>query len=434
MNDFTAEQLIQEIQKIKQEKIKSGELKAEKKLEDVSSLINDKHPDWKYERLGNYCLKVTDYVASGSFASIKENVLITNEKDYAIMVKTADFSNGFTKGLTYTNKHGYEFLNNSNLYGGEIILSNIGSIGKVFKVPSLNYPMTLASNTIMLRPAFNEIADYLYYYFLSPSGNKQLMSISSGTSMLKFNKTDLKKIILPIPPYKKQLLIINEFNSITEAINLRKKMILDYDKLISSKFNEMFSTEIINGNTYNLSELCEIITDGTHQTPTYTKDGIVFLSSKDVTTKKINWDNTKFISEELHKELSKRITPRKNDILLAKNGTTGIAALVDRDDIFDIYVSLALIRVKKDLNPLFMLYQINSDFCKCQFDRSLKGIGVPNLHLNKIRETKVVCPDIHAQNEFAKYVQNIEIQKELCEKDILDLENLMASKMHEYFD
>jgi len=112
-------------------------------------------------RLGEVCEKVTDYVASGSFAALKENVLITNEENYALMVKTADFANGFTKGLTYTDKHGYEFLHNSNLFGGELILSNIGSIGKVFKVPYLNRPMTLASNSVMLKTGDNTLRDYL---------------------------------------------------------------------------------------------------------------------------------------------------------------------------------------------------------------------------------------------------------------------------------
>ena len=45
-----------------------------------------------------------------------------------------------------------------------------------------------------------------------------------------------------------------------------------------------------------LPELCIIpITDGTHQTPTYTdkEHGIPFISSKDVTSQRINWDNVK---------------------------------------------------------------------------------------------------------------------------------------------
>ena len=114
-------------------------------------------------RLGDVCEKVTDYVASGSFAALKENVLITNEENYAVMVKTADFANGFTRNLTYTDKYGYDFLRNSNLFGGELILSNIGSIGKVFKVPYLNRPMTLASNTVMIKTETPELTDYLYY-------------------------------------------------------------------------------------------------------------------------------------------------------------------------------------------------------------------------------------------------------------------------------
>jgi type I restriction enzyme S subunit len=68
------------------------------------------------------------------------------------------------------------------------------------------------------------------------------------------------------------------------------------------------------------------------------------LSSKDVTTGKIDWTHLKYIPASLHQELHKRIAPQKGDLLLAKNGTTGIAAIVDRDEVFDIYVSLALLR------------------------------------------------------------------------------------------
>ena len=96
-----------------------------------------------------------------------------------------------------------------------------------------------------------------------------------------------------------------------------------------------------------LPELCVLpITDGTHQTPTYTDkaSGIPFLSSKDVTSQKIDWTNIKYITKDLHEILYKRIAPQKNDILLAKNGTTGVAAIVEDERVFDIYVTLAVIR------------------------------------------------------------------------------------------
>ncbi|HEX7575626.1 MAG TPA: N-6 DNA methylase [Candidatus Methanoperedens sp.] len=100
-----------------------------------------------------------------------------------------------------------------------------------------------------------------------------------------------------------------------------------------------------------LREVCEIISDGTHETPTYENDGVIFLSSKSVTSKKIDWNNVKYVSEQLHNKLSKRVSPKKGDILLAKNGTTGVAAIVDKDITFDIYVQYLrhiAISIRKD--------------------------------------------------------------------------------------
>ena len=237
-NINTAFELIELIKNEKNSAIKSGLIRKEKPLKMIlNKEITHKLPDkWLWVRLGDYALKITDYVASGSFASLKENVLITNEPNYAIMVKTADFSNNFTKNLTYTDKHGYEFLNNSNLFGGELILSNIGSIGKVFIVPYLDRPMTLASNTIMIKLTDDRLVKYLYYYFISPLGQKTLKEISSGTSMMKFNKTQLKNILIPVAPPKEQNYIVTALERTELIINAKKRQLKKLDELISGRF------------------------------------------------------------------------------------------------------------------------------------------------------------------------------------------------------
>ena len=177
-------------------------------------------PDsWEWVRLGDYAEKVTDQVASGSFASLRANVPSLKEPDYAIMVKTADFSNGFTRNLTYTTKHGYDFLENSNLFGGELILSNIGSIGKCFIVPKLDCKMTLAPNSVMIRLTDERLRDYLYNFILSPQGFMALTSITSGTAMKKFNKTDLKTILIPVPPLEEQTRIVNKIEELQQYID-----------------------------------------------------------------------------------------------------------------------------------------------------------------------------------------------------------------------
>ena len=182
-----------------------------------------------------------------------------------------------------------------------------------------------------------------------------------------------------------------------------------------------------------LDDLCSIITDGTHQTPTYTKEGYTFLSSKNVTNKKIDWNNVKYISKELHQELSKRISPQKNDILLAKNGTTGVAALVDRDDIFDIYVSLALLRPKSSIYPQYLLHVINSPITKRQFDKNLKGIGVKNLHLKEIKNVLVPVPEYEIQKKIVKILDKAQILIDKRKEQIKYLDELVKSKFIEMF-
>lgn len=112
-----------------------------------------------------------------------------------------------------------------------------------------------------------------------------------------------------------------------------------------------------------LQSICSVLTDGTHKTPTYSDNGYIFLSSKNVVTGVIDWDNIMYIPEELHNKLYERLAPQLNDILLAKNGTTGIAAIVDRDCIFDLYVSLALIRILEEIIlPQYILIAIGSSY------------------------------------------------------------------------
>ena len=187
--------------------------------------------------------------------------------------------------------------------------------------------------------------------------------------------------------------------------------------------------------TILLKDLCTMdITDGTHKTPTYVDEGYIFLSSKNVTSGVIDWDNVMYIPESLHNELYKRIAPQKNDILLAKNGTTGVAAIVDRDEIFDIYVSLALIRPDEaKVLPRYLLHAINSYPTKQFFDSHLKGIGVPNLHLTHIRETPIKVPSFAEQQHITNILDKVAELITLRKEQLAKLDRLVKSRFIELF-
>ena len=141
-----------------------------------------------------------------------------------------------------------------------------------------------------------------------------------------------------------------------------------------------------------------------------------------------------YIPASLHDELYKRIAPQKNDILLAKNGTTGVAAIVDRDEVFDIYVSLALIRpAETKVLPRYLLHAINSYPTKQFFDSHLKGIGVPNLHLTHIRETPIRVPSFTEQKQITDVLDKVDELIALRKEQLTKLDQLVKSRFIELF-
>ncbi|MDE7478406.1 MAG: restriction endonuclease subunit S, partial [Lachnospiraceae bacterium] len=199
------------------------------------------------------------------------------------------------------------------------------------------------------------------------------------------------------------------------VIALYKQQLTKLDTLIKSRFVEMFGTLQDNQTGYDIvviEDVCSMIKDGTHQTPTYIEDakkGYKFLSSKDVMTQKIDWSDIKYIPADLHEKLYATIKPQRDDILMSKNGVNyGVAAVNDTDEVFDIYVSLALLRPIEVINPVYLKCVINSDDTQRQFDGSIKGIGVPNLHLGEIKKTRILLPPLELQNQFAAFVHQVD--------------------------
>lgn len=287
-------------------------------------------------------------------------------------------------------------------------------------------------------PIDRETVDLKYLYYAIVHMN--LSKYFSGATIPHIYYKDYKKEPLRLPELEKQREIAIVFQRIDELIAKREQQLKGLDELVKSRFIEMFGTLHNNENGFDivtLDEVCSLIKDGTHQTPQYTEnriEGYKFLSSKDVMSQKIDWTDIKYIPEELHKKLYAVIRPQRNDILMSKNGVNyGVAAVNDTDEIFDIYVSLALLRPKAVIDPVFLRCIINNPETKKQFSASIKGIGVPNLHLGEIKKTKIFLPPMELQKEFVAFVAQTDKSKLAVQKSLDELETLKKSLMQEYF-
>ena len=284
-------------------------------------------------------------------------------------------------------------------------------------------------------------AERNYVFHFLKAQNKELNNKGTGSTFKAISKSVLEEVQVPVISKEQQEISMKLMDIIEQIIHQRKQESQRLDELIQARFVEMFGS--LNDNEKGLDilsieELCTLIKDGTHQTPIYTDDkqnGVKFLSSKDVMTQKICWDEIKYIPAELHEKLYATIQPIRNDILMSKNGVNyGVAAVNDTDEIFDIYVSLALLRPKTDkVNPVYLKCAINNPDTKCQFDSSIKGIGVPNLHLGEIKKTKILVPSMDKQNTFVAFIEQVDKSKVAVQKALDETQLLFDSLMQKYF-
>lgn len=175
-------------------------------------------------------------------------------------------------------------------------------------------------------------------------------------------------------------------------------------------------------------ELCQYITDGTHQTPKYTEEGRMFLSAKNVKPFKFMPEKHRFVSEEDFEGYRKNRKPELNDILLTRVGAgIGEATLIDQDLEFAIYVSVGLLKMfPNKLEPNYIVMWLNSPEGRQYSSKNTYGKGVSqgNLNLSLIRKFVVSLPPLEEQKAI---LQKVNALMDLC--DSLEQE-VQQSKKH----
>lgn len=161
-------------------------------------------------------------------------------------------------------------------------------------------------------------------------------------------------------------------------------------------------------NDWSVSQLGDLakVHDGTHQTPRYVLDGVPFYSVEHVTRR--DFRDTKFISVDEHKFLTRKYKMQKGDILMTRIGSIGDCCLIDWEVDASFYVSLALLKIHGAHAP-YVAHYSNSTVFKQEVELHSLPSAIPRkINLGPISEIRIAIPPEIEQRAIATALSDVD--------------------------
>lgn len=393
-----------------------------------------------YDELRNLIEILTDYHANGSYEILRGNVILSNEPDYAHMIRTVDIErDDFDTDIISISEHAYNFLSKTKVYGGEIIVNKIGNAGKVYLIPPVERKTSLGMNQFMIR-ANKKINNYYLYSFLSGKyGQNQLKQRVTGAVPLSIDKESTRSVFVPLFSgdfeslvsqcisnnfilSKKSKSLFKEAQEILLAelglMNWQPKHQLSFIKnysdtvqseRIDAEYYQPKYEEIIraikqySGGWDTLEKLVTIKKCVEVGSGEYLDTGIPFVRVSNLSPFEITEE--KYISETLYNEMQKH-QPKKGEILFSKDATPGIAYYCNEQP-KKMIPSGGVLRLKKKtdkINNEYLTLVLNSVLIKEQVKRDVGGSVILHWRPDQVKETLIPILPENKQTEIQKEV------------------------------
>lgn len=317
---------------------------------------------------------------------------------------------------------------------GDLIMANTGTPGVVFRgrhgVLSNNLFKINFDQSLLNR-------DYLFYYlssikFQNIIGNQMKCGVQKH-----LGHKILGEQLIPVLDLDSQFKIVKILDKIRDLINKRKVQMKILEDLIKSIFYNMFGDLRLNKYGWEekeLKDVCDKITDGTHDTPRKGENGVKFITGRNIKPFKLDLSDLKFISEADHRKIYRRCDPEYGDILYTNIGSgVGNAVFNPLHEEFSMK-NVALLKLDKNrVNPIFMEYELNY-LKNCILYKYCAGEAQAFLNLEVIGSLKLPIPPVKFQDKFAASVQYIRNQREKLQKSLKKLQECFDSLTQKVFN
>lgn len=303
--------------------------------------------------------------------------------------------------------------------GDVLICASSGSknlVGKAVLIPNdMNASFGAFCKVVRIKQISEVNSDFIRMFFLSKNYRNAISECSIGANINNIKSDHLNGLGINIPNYDIQCSAVDYLTKLKHAIDLKRKQLADLDELVKSKFLEMFGDVDTNDK------------------------GFETVIGKDV----FSFSSGKFLSAEKRKE--------EGIPVYGGNGISWFTdeALIDYPTIIigrvgaycgnvkmvntPVWITDNAIFIKSFKKQMFNIRFLCQLMENASFDKYADVVAQPKITQKPLENYKYIVPDIELQERFADYVKSVDMARKTVEDELVDLGELMDSKMDEYF-
>ena len=320
----------------------------------------------------------------------------------------ADMNKGIIDSTnSYITKEALELIGGRLAPAGSVLISMYASVGKS---AIANIPLATNQAIAWSIPNQKKIIPF-YLYLVSQQLEKEISDLARGATQRNINRQMLREFTFQLPPLPEQKRIVDLISSVDLYIEALQQQLKSAKRSRNAVLHELLTGGGDGYKEVKLSDVTDLITDGSHFSPKTTDHGIPYVTVRDIKDGFLDLDNAARINEDSYLELEKNgCRPLPNDILFSKDGTVGKVALVVGAERFVVLSSLAIIRSTNSvILPKFLALTMSSSEFQRNAIGSKTGLAIKRIVLKHLRDLRIKVPSIAEQQRIIEIVSEIDL-------------------------
>ena len=389
---------------------------------------------WEATNFRYFINILTDYTANGSFGDLSKNVEYIGHRSYARLIRLTDLREDLNnENGVWVNEKAYNYLSKSSLYGGELLLANVGAYsGYSCIMPKVDYPTTLAPNMFLIKQYKKDLnTKYLWYLLSSKMFFNYLQIVALSSAQPKLNKENIRQTPIIIPPIIEQEQIAKYLDwkcgEVDRIVEVRERQIKLLGELRTSVINRTVTCGLNPNAPLKDSgidwigqipehwEICRLKNacslkgrigwKGLRSEEFEQMSYAYLVTGQDFHSAIIDWTKCYQISKERYDE-DPYIQLSNGDLLITKDGTIGkIAKVSNMNKPTCLNSGIFVMKQTKALFEQSYLYWLLESSLLKEFNNyTSTGTTILHLYQNFFENMPFIIPSLSEQQKIAEYL------------------------------